>query len=242
MDSSSGDDSSGGSGSESCDSDAQEWKAYMKQRNVCSSSVSDLMHFGGWVYYQGSRCGRITTKSGDADELVYVVQCSVHDGCTLEVPGSEITRSSLLAWLRQGCSCRNADEPTDALAELRCEHSRQPPQVRADERLRNKIAFRPWSVSRIREGNRWIAWGANCNQHGNAHQPHLRCKRSLQFHGRVGMPEAEARVRMKMWLLAGAKILDGPRSKDAHFDIDPVRDFPVLEDEAELDRRAGLLV
>ena len=85
-----------------------------------------------------------------------------------------------------------------------------------------------------------MAWGANCNQHHNDLQPGLRCKRSIAFRG-GRMPEAEARVRMKQWLLAGAEIPYGPTSKDNHFAIDPLT-FEVLEDEEELDRRAALLV
>ena len=54
------------------------------------------------------------------------------------------------------------------------------------------------------------------------------------------MSPDEARVRMKMWLLAGHEIKkSNDAGKDAHMDISYMS-MP-LEDEAELDRRSGLV-
>ena len=80
--------------------------------------------------------------------------------------------------------------------------------------------------------------------HFNSWEPHLRCKTSCAFKGGE-MPPDEARIRMKMWLSVGHDIEQSKEgeysdARHKHFDVS-FMSMP-LEDEAELDRRASLVV
>ena len=207
--------------------------------------------------FKGKIVGRILVNtSSDDSPLVYTVTCCQH-GCVHKLEGGgNITRQSLLAWLQ--CSSEYADAAAHGMAlanipsplslpaslpdppmPVAASAGLPPPAPPAEPRSSNKLQFGPFTVSRVKSEGMWIAWGANCNRHINEAFPNVRCKRQLTFGSR--MPESEARVRMKQWLLAGWTIKPGPCAKDEHFNVCPLS-FDVLEDEAELDRRAASLV
>ena len=97
------------------------------------------------------------------------------------------------------------------------------------------IPWGDWSLAPISRGGVLCAYGATCRNHSNGPGDATVCKisRTLAHRGRV-MSEDEARVRMKLWLLAGRDIDPGqPNQRQLHLDIDP-RSLP-LRSEAEVD-------
>ena len=169
-----------------------------------------------------------------------------------QVEAPPVSRASLLLWLRDAGSYPDAHSHlaalrpgeayklrTDAGASIAEQHS----GLRATRHQRRAIPFGPWSISPIVASGEFISWGANCGKHFNSWEPHLRCKTSCAFKG-GRMPPGEARIRMKMWLLAGHDIEQSKEgeysdARHQHFDVS-FMSMP-LEDEAELDRHASLV-
>lgn len=226
--------------------------------DVDASSGLHLTSYGGWVYHEGTRIGRIFAQ-GDG----VVVNCyhKVHKPCCRKWVrlDESLTREGVLSWLRSAHAFSSSSTHLDALqigisfahpvpavaVPLAAPPPVPPvpaphPAARGRGRNHNKIDFGPWSVSIIRTGGTESRWGANCNKHRNIWESaSARCKRSIGFG--ANMPEEEARRRMKKWLLMGAGIAGHDAdSKEQHFNVDPYSwSREELESEGELDRMAA---
>ena len=195
------------------------------------------------------------------DPAKFVVECLLHS-CKHEVVATgDVTRDSLLAWLQRASEFDGQDGHNAALTNILAPGtllpSAEPPpppppmhqesSIASDGLVRQppllprqcqRLAFGPWSISRVEERGVFVAWGGNCNKHTCGMG--RRCKRQVTFRGgRVSEPDA--RCRIKAWLLAGAAIeSNNSDSKDRHFSICPYS-LP-LRPEHELDAEAAALV
>ena len=229
---------------------------------MTAATAADVTHLGGYVYHRGKRVGRITTMaSEDPCARKFLVHCFAH-GCGYEVAADgAVTRDALLGWLQ--LESVTMEEHKKAFANILQMQPPPPPpppdqpaegldgpdggqhpggtgRAPDEPRQARKHMFGPWSISKVVSAGQFVAWGANCNHHSNAHQPGLRCKRQVTFRGgRVSADEA--RVRCKAWLLAGVGVdRDSVTGKDDHFNICPYS-LP-LQEESHLDQLAWELI
>ena len=111
---------------------------------------------------------------------------------------------------------------------------------RSGAREVRKRPFGPWSISKVFADGCFVAWGANCNSHTNKARCDQKCKRQIGFRGGC-VSEADARCRVKLWLLAGRAILrTNPCGRDAHLNVDP--HMLALRPEEEIDAEAASLL
>ena len=250
------------SGSEASEAEV-EWQALLKgdadadTADTCKDdSGLHVTSYGGWVYQQGKRIGRIFKQDGGV-----VVNCYFHKPCCRKWVqlDDNLTRDGVMSWLRSAHAFSDSPTHLEAL-QIGCAFvppvppvpvpmvpAVPPPPARHPAprggRNVNKVDFGIWSVSIIRTDGVESRWGANCGKHRNCWESSsARCKRSIGF-GPSTMPEEEARRRMKKWLLMGHGISgDLPDGKEQHFNVDPHSwTLEELEPEDELDTMALLI-
>ena len=114
----------------------------------------------------------------------------------------------------------------------------------AVERQDRAVAFGPWSLSPIMSKGVHVAWGASCNCHSNMWETKKRtaCKKWVTI-GNDGSDAA--RMRCKVWLMRGLKILaDDTIGRHRHVWDHPTNSLSVDEfgSEADMDQAAAALV
>jgi hypothetical protein len=88
-------------------------------------------------------------------------------------------------------------------------------------------------VHRKKEGDILIGFGGQCKKHHNNgdRKSHV-CKKQITFGtGKTRISEAECLLRVKMWLLLGSSIGDGPHARTHHVRIQNIRTQAVWEAE-----------
>ena len=215
------------------------------------------VEFGGWVFANGKRIGRIASAVGDPSSSappMCFVACDKHGGSCGKLVhlNARLDRASCLRWLRawryfgDSASHTNALTPNQAFVDpdwdpLVPDDVPAPALPRTlsapvGPRGARAIPFGPWSISIVCPDGIASAWGGNCNDHQNFNCLSKRCKTSLSWGNR--MTPDEARRRVKFWLLQGLEI-QRLRPLDEHLNTDfRTRDIAAIPPESELDRLA----